>query len=152
MLRRVRLRRLVRSESGAELIEFALTLPLLLLIVIGIIEFGFIFREYEVVTNAAREGARIAILPSYADADVVARVEDYLETAGLDLDDADVDPGDAVPTDIGGVCVSLVPVTVEYSHDVPFLSAITQYFGSTIGTITLRATSSMRTETSAGAC
>ena len=38
------------------MIEFSLTLPLLLLIVLGIIEFGLIFREYEVITNAAREG------------------------------------------------------------------------------------------------
>ena len=142
----------MRSESGAELIEFALTLPLLLLVVIGIIEFGFIFREYEVVTNAAREGARIAILPAYDDADVTARVEAYLETAGLDLDLADIDPGDAVPTAVGAACVSMVPVTVTYSHTVPFLSAIASYFGSSIGTINLEATSSMRTETSAGAC
>jgi len=51
------LRRLRRSDSGAEVIEFALTLPLLLLVVLGIIEFGFVFQQYEVVTNAAREGA-----------------------------------------------------------------------------------------------
>ena len=55
------------DESGAELIEFALSLPiLLLLVVLGIIDFGLLFRRYEVVTNAAREGARVAILPGYA--------------------------------------------------------------------------------------
>ena len=55
---RIGLRRRLRGESGAELIETALTLPLLLLVVVGIIEFGFVFQKYEVITNAAREGAR----------------------------------------------------------------------------------------------
>ncbi len=58
-----RIRRGWRSESGAELVELALALPLLLLVVMGIIDFGFLFQRYEVVTNAAREGARIATLP-----------------------------------------------------------------------------------------
>ena len=150
-----RTRHLARSESGAELIEFSLTLPLLLLIVLGIIEFGFMFREYEVVTNAAREGARIAILTNtpYSDPDITARVNDYLTTAGLDTDLATVDPGTATPTPVGGVCVSMRPVTVTYQHAVPFLSGIMTYFGSSIGTVTLSATSSMRTEVkAAGTC
>ena len=64
-MRLLRLRSRIRSERGAELIEFALTLPLLLLLVLGIIEFGFLFQEYEVVTNASREGARLAaFIPS----------------------------------------------------------------------------------------
>ena len=60
------LARFARAESGAELIEFGLTLPLMLLVVLGIIEYGFVFQQYEVVTNAAREGARIAVLPNRA--------------------------------------------------------------------------------------
>ena len=48
--------RLARGERGAELIEFALVLPLLLLLVLGIVDFGFMFQRLEVVTNAAREG------------------------------------------------------------------------------------------------
>lgn len=55
--------RRVRSERGAELIEFALVFPVLLLVVLGIVDFGFLFQRMEVVTNAAREGARIAVLP-----------------------------------------------------------------------------------------
>ena len=65
-----------RSEDGAQLVEFALVLPLLLLVVLGIAEFGFIFQRYEVITNAAREGARLAVLPGYTTADVEARVAD----------------------------------------------------------------------------
>src|SRR4029450_3398373 len=78
-----RLRKRLRSESGAELIEFALTLPLLLLLVLGIIEFGFMFQEYEVVTNAAREGARIGVLPAFTAGDATTRVNQYLVAGGL---------------------------------------------------------------------
>lgn len=149
-----RLRRRLRSESGAELIEFSLTLPLLLLIVLGIIEFGFVFREYEIVTNAAREGARIAILPSYGDDDVTARVEEYLETAGLDLANVTtLDPGTATAVTLdSGACISLVEVFVEYDHAVPFISGIASFFDSSIGNIPIRGRSSMRTEVAAAGC
>ncbi len=63
----------LKSEKGAELIEFAFILPLLLFVVVGIIDFGFTFQRYEVVTNAAREGARIAVLPGYAATDACQR-------------------------------------------------------------------------------
>ena len=49
-----------REERGAALVEFALALPLLLVVIAGIVDFGFTFQRYEVVTNAAREGARMA--------------------------------------------------------------------------------------------
>ena len=38
------------------------------------------FQRYEVVTNAAREGARVAVLPGYVNADVQARVAAYLSS------------------------------------------------------------------------
>ena len=44
-------------------------LPLLLLMLFGIIDFGFMFQRYVVLTNAAMEGARVGILPGYSDAD-----------------------------------------------------------------------------------
>ncbi|APG25741.1 TadE/TadG family type IV pilus assembly protein [Syntrophotalea acetylenica] len=51
-----------RSQKGAAVVEFAVVLPLLLLIVFGIIEFGFIFYNKALLTNASREGARRAIV------------------------------------------------------------------------------------------
>ncbi len=39
---------------------------MLLLIGFGILDFGILFQRYEVITNAAREGARVAVLPGYA--------------------------------------------------------------------------------------
>ena len=45
------------ARAGAELIEFAIVAPILLLLIAGIVDFGMMFRTYEAVTNAAREGA-----------------------------------------------------------------------------------------------
>ncbi len=48
-------------EKGASAVEFALVLPLLMLVLFGIIEFGFILYDKAVITNASREGARKGI-------------------------------------------------------------------------------------------
>ena len=58
----VRLPARVRSQAGAELVEFALVLPILLLVFAGIVDFGLLLQRQQVVTNAAREGARLAVL------------------------------------------------------------------------------------------
>jgi Flp pilus assembly protein TadG len=52
----------LQSQKGAAVVEFAVILPLLLLIVFGIVEFGFIFYNQAILTNASREGARRAIV------------------------------------------------------------------------------------------
>ena len=63
-----------RSERGAGLAEFALVLPVLLMILFGIIEFGFVLSRSQAVEAAAREGARLASLSSSTSADVSNRV------------------------------------------------------------------------------
>ena len=153
-----RLRKRVRSERGAELIEFALTLPLLLLLVLGIIEFGFLFQEYEVVTNSAREGARLAaLIPSagYTTDDAKARATDYLTAGGLDLAKATPVPT-VVPSQRAIVgtakCETVYTVTVTYQHPVPFVSGIMSYFGGAIAQIPLKAVAVMRAEKSAVNC
>ena len=60
-----RLLRRRRSERGAELIELALVLPILLLVFAAIVDFALMFQRFLVVSNAAREGARFAVLPGY---------------------------------------------------------------------------------------
>ena len=67
-----------RSERGAELIEFALVLPILLLVFAGIVDFALMFQRFLTVSNAAREGARIAVLPGYTQTDVQNRVTQYV--------------------------------------------------------------------------
>lgn len=48
------------SDKGASLVEFALIAPFLILLLLGIIEFGYLFGEFNDVRHGAREGARIA--------------------------------------------------------------------------------------------
>ena len=78
--------RLFRSQRGTALIETALILPLLLLLCVGIFEFGRAYQTWEVLTNAAREGARVAILPNTTTADATARVREFLQVGGLAYD------------------------------------------------------------------
>jgi Flp pilus assembly protein TadG len=141
-----------RSDDGAELIEFALVFPTLLLVMLGIIDFGFLFQRYEVVTNAAREGARVAILNGYQDADVQARVAQYLTVAGLTGTSATI-VGAPQSITIGSQCITVRPVTVTYDHEFLFLGPIVGLMGgSGFSNKTLRATSSMRTEIAAESC
>lgn len=71
------------SERGAVLLETALTLPLLLLVTIGIVEVGRAYQTWQVLTNAAREGARVAVLPGIGDEAVRERVRAYMQAGRL---------------------------------------------------------------------
>lgn len=65
------------------MVETVLTLPLLLLLSVSVYEFGRAFQHWQVLTNAAREGARIAVLPGTTDDAVEARVQNYIEAGRL---------------------------------------------------------------------
>ena len=83
----VRLPARVRSQTGAELVEFAMVLPIMLLVFGGIVDFGLLLQREQVITNAAREGARLAVLPGYTSADVQARVTQFVRE-GINSDSA----------------------------------------------------------------
>ncbi len=141
------------SESGAELIEFALTLPVLLLVGLGVLDFGMLFQRYEVVTNAAREGARVAVLPGYTNADVAARVNQYLTAAGLTA----AAPAPVIvrtPIVIGLQCAPVTSVTVTYPQNLSMVAGIASYFGVTglANRTSITATSEMRDEVPTGGC
>ena len=55
----------IKKEEGASAIEFAIILPLLLIIIFGIIEFSILFYDKAMLTNASREGARVGIVFRY---------------------------------------------------------------------------------------
>jgi Flp pilus assembly protein TadG len=139
------------DETGAEIIEFTFVLPLLLLIVAGIIDFGFLFQRYEVVTNAAREGARVGVLPLAGVDAVKQRVTDYLLASGLT---ATVSPtvsyGTALLNPPAGPTITLVTVTVSYPHTYLILGPIAGLFGGSFTSTTLTASSTMRREITAG--
>ena len=69
------LKLLLRSQKGQSLVEFVLLLPVFIIILFGIIEFGRLWETMNVLTSAAREGARVAAVtsPNVAQATVAAQ-------------------------------------------------------------------------------
>jgi Flp pilus assembly protein TadG len=136
-----------RCERGSELIEFAIVAPLLILLVAGIFDFGMMFRTYEAVTNAAREGARVGVLEGYAPADVKDRVDAYMAAAGLS-GPYTVAVADA-PVATGAGTFTARSVTVNYTYQYAVLGVIGAAFGGSYTTVPLKAVSVMRIEAAA---
>jgi Flp pilus assembly protein TadG len=81
-----RLRERRRSgERGAALVEFAILTPLLLLLVIGIVEFGWLFAQFNAVRHSAREGARYAAVNAGGNTAIEQRICQSLDgvSAGI---------------------------------------------------------------------
>ena len=72
-------------ERGAALIEAAIIIPLLLLLVLGVVEYGFMVNRGTVINNAAREGAREAIFGSSE-----SEIEQHVRDAAASLEQADL--------------------------------------------------------------
>lgn len=132
-----------RSERGAELIEMAIALPLLLLVVLGIVDFGFLFQRYLVLTNAAMEGARVAVLPGYTIADAQARASTYALTGGVPSPVTAV----ATPLSLAGPNGGLWPgmrITVTHVYQYQYIGPIAGLFGGSFSSVTLTAQSTVR--------
>jgi len=75
-----------RDSKGQSLVEFALVLPFLIILILGMIEFGWILNGKITLTSAAREGARVAIIYESADkakAAVKSAVDKSTESSSL---------------------------------------------------------------------
>lgn len=116
-----------KNEEGASAVEFALILPLFLILVFGIIEFSVILFNKTVITNASREGARFGVLfnPSvHTDIQIRTRVNNYLE-GGLAL----INLGGSSPLPLPDKDILISPrsnkvpltVSVVYQYDFLFL-------------------------------
>lgn len=80
-------RRWKRDEGGQAAVELALVLPFLLLLLVGILEFGRGWNEHQVITDAAREAARRAAIvtdPPTTEADIVNTAIAAIARAGID--------------------------------------------------------------------
>lgn len=140
------------DERGQALVEFVLALPILLVIVFGIIEFAAAWRTYQVVTNVAREGARLAITPSGDAAAVNSRIDSLLVQSGLTLSRRTTTltcngaPGPCGP----GLPGEPEEVRLDYLHTFvvlgPVLNLMCTNCGSGYGTVTLSSRSVMRNE------
>jgi Flp pilus assembly protein TadG len=113
-----------RTPRGAAAVEFALIVPVLLLIVLGTIDWGYYFFVQQVVTNAAREAARVGSLTPHdpanpaanpaadaaAEHDAVGVATAYITNAGL----VSETPGVTPSTVIGPTGERSVRVVVSY--------------------------------------
>lgn len=139
-----------RSERGAELVEFALVLPLMLIVITGIVDFALLLRSYEVTTNAAREGARVAVLPGYGPATATARVAQFINAGGGGTNfTTTVTP---VPLNLGaGYTGNGVRVAVQYTHEFLFLGWILGLIDGTFdSSVTYTTAAVMRSEIQMG--
>lgn len=135
-----------RSDPGQALVEFALVLPILLVLLLGVFDFGRLIFMHTSLTNGAREGARLAAV-NQDTSRIETRVEDQIAmvvpTISLnfyvppdDPDDPPTEACDAVPA-VG--CLIVVEVEAEFT-------AITPIIGSIIGPLQVSATTTSTVE------
>jgi Flp pilus assembly protein TadG len=136
----------LRNQRGAALIETAITIPLVLLVSVSIFEFGRAYQTWQVLTNAAREGARIAVLEQYTDADVTSTVRNYLTSGRLtNASSASITVVRNVP--FGTVTASRI--TVNYPFQFIVLNPVAKLVRKTssVGTpLTMQSSALMRNE------
>ena len=104
---------LIKNERGQAMVELALVLPVLLLLLMGIVEFCRVFHSYLVITNASREGARVAVLGK-SDTEIESRVAQV--TAGLDAANLQTDVTPSPAERISGTIA-----TVEVHYQIPLI-------------------------------
>jgi hypothetical protein len=141
----------IKSERGAALLEAALTIPMLLLVAVGIFEFGRAYQAWQVLTNAAREGARIAVLPDPTPGLVETRVLEYMQAGQLpdaNADQIDVNRSDSIT--INGADKPASRVTIDYPFKFIVLGPVARLIAPTTslgGDVVMRAQALMRNET-----
>ena len=144
--------RILKNERGQALLEMAVTLPLLLLVSVSIFEFGRAYQTWQVLTNAAREGARLAVLPNSTITEVKARVTAYMtngalpstniSNATISVDPKTIDLG-------GGKTANASLVTVNYPFQFMVLGPVAKLVNQsgTLGSdITMISSAEMRNE------
>jgi Flp pilus assembly protein TadG len=145
------------NEKGVSAVEFALILPVLVLILFGIIEFGLILYNQQVITNASREGAREGILFNSGERPDVTAIKTVVagyanehlitfKVGAAEVANVDVSNNGIADT----ACAALgddLKVVVNYQYTYLVLSPIMGLFGGSEGpTFSLAASTTMRCE------
>ncbi len=105
----------LRNERGAALLETAITIPLILLISVGIFEFGRAYQVQQVLTNAVREGARAAVIEGTSDEQVSKIVTDYMTSGNVPIDSTNPPTVTVLRNEpFGGTSASKVSVTFPF--------------------------------------
>ena len=134
-----------RDEKGQALVEFALLVPIFLMLLFAIVDFGMGFHSWITVTNSAREGARLGAVHATTEK-IIERVED---TTTLINEDTNMEVFVTNAADAGGQPGESVVVKVDYDYDLitPLASLVAFISGDIIGpTLTLSSTAEMRLE------
>ena len=139
-----------RSNRGVALVESALVLPLVLLLSVSVFEFGRAFQSWMVLTNASREGARLAAMPSGNPTDAEGRVRQYMQSGQLSGHaSAPVSVDRSATIMVNGVPESASLVAIDYPFNFIMLQPVAQLVvaGSLTGApLTIHAESVMRNE------
>jgi Flp pilus assembly protein TadG len=107
-----------KHRRGAAAVEFAIIAPLFFLLILGMIEIGRAVMVQQIITNASREGARLAVLPGENNTNVVNRVNEILTDSGVNGARTEIFTETDSPLniqDIGYGDVVKVKVTVPFS-------------------------------------
>jgi Flp pilus assembly protein TadG len=117
---------ITNSQKGVVAVEFAIVLPLLAILLVGILEVGGIARDYQVLQNGAREGARFSALPSnridYAQnpaavqSMIQSRVVAYLAAQNITVSGGDVTVDQTYPIQIGALTAMGSRITISYTR------------------------------------
>ncbi len=128
-------RRFRGEESGAALVEFAIASLMLIMLILGMVELAELYRRFQALTDAAREGARYAVVSSPADsAGAVAKVKERLAGQGIT-------PKSVTVTGLAAGYGNPATVTIEYDYQFSYVSSFT---GAT--TVPLKTLARMRIE------
>lgn len=103
-----------KRAEGQSLVELAIILPVLMVILLGIIDFGRVFYAYVTITNASREGARYGSLHVFEDAAIEQRVIDEAATT------VTIDPGEIAVSWDDPEHPNTVTVTVNHDFQTLF--------------------------------
>ena len=136
-----------KNERGAALLETAITIPIILLISVGIFEFGRAYQTWQVLTNAAREGARIAVINGTSADQIRGAVKNYAKVGGLTVTDDQIALDQGVA--LGGNDWTGSQITISYPFQFMVLNPVAKlvHKGSTLGTpLTMTAVAVMRNE------
>ena len=137
-----RRRHRISSEHGQTAVEFALVAPFIVVLLLAVIQFGIAFHNYVTITDAARAGARKAIVARFA-AGNFDEAKQAVRDSASNLDQGTLDqPGAIDVSDPDGMTSgSLITVTVKYPYtiSIPLL-------GMTVSSGTLTAVAKERME------
>jgi Flp pilus assembly protein TadG len=106
-------------QAGQEAVEFALLLPVLLLVLVGILDLGRLFHAAITIANAAREGARYGMEHPTETGNIEAAVQGEAAGTGLDLSDPGLSTIAISCPD--GACTSGLPLRVDVTYRVQLI-------------------------------